>query len=117
MKRYSRILMILLGMSMVQISAPSFAQKSELNASASAAEETIRASFRLSRPELGIETVAASEIPGLYAVQISNGPVLYSTADGKYFVLGDLYQVGNRGFVNLPQPEKAQLQGFYCIFM
>jgi|UPI0002FBC58E thiol:disulfide interchange protein DsbC len=106
MKRYSRILMILLGMSMVQISAPSFAQKSELNASASAAEETIRASFRLSRPELGIETVAASEIPGLYAVQISNGPVLYSTADGKYFVLGDLYQVGNRGFVNLA--EKAR---------
>ena len=69
-------------------------------------ETAIRASFKASRPELGISSIAGSEISGLYAVQIINGPVLYATGDGQHFVLGDLYQVAPGGFVNLA--EKAR---------
>ncbi|WP_235015452.1 DsbC family protein [Oceanicoccus sp. KOV_DT_Chl] len=68
--------------------------------------ETIKTSLLASRPGLSVESIKASPIAGLYAVQIANGPVLYSTADGKYFVLGDLYQVAVGGFVNLAEQER-----------
>ncbi|MEH6557190.1 MAG: thioredoxin fold domain-containing protein, partial [Oceanicoccus sp.] len=109
MKQFPRLLIILLSVSIGLISTVSFAQQPALNPAAASAEKIIRAAFKSSRPELRIETITASEIPGLYSVQISNGPVLYSTADGKHFVLGDLYQVGANGFINLA--EKAREGG------
>jgi thiol:disulfide interchange protein DsbC len=73
----------------------------------------IRASFKASRPELNISSITATEISGLFAVQIANGPVLYTTGDGQHFVLGDLYQVAPGGFVNLAEKaregDRAQL--------
>jgi thiol:disulfide interchange protein DsbC len=81
-------------------------QPTQSSAAPSAVDSAIRASFRSSRPELNISSIIASEISGLYAVQISNGPILYATGDGKHFVLGDLYQVAPGGFVNLA--EKAR---------
>lgn len=85
------------------------ADSHSLGAAPPAVDNAIRASFKASRPELNINTITASEISGLYAVQISNGPVLYVTADGQHFVLGDLYQVAPGGFINLA--EKARESG------
>lgn len=109
MKRFSRTLMILLGASIALMSTVSFAQSSATKAVTSTVDKIIRAAFQSSRPELSIGAIAASEIPGLYSVQVKDGPVLYSTVDGKYFVLGDLYQVGANGFINLA--EKARESG------
>lgn len=54
-------------------------------------------------PGMGVQvrSVAASEIEGLYEVELVNGPVLFSSEKGDYFISGDLYQVGPAGFVNL----------------
>ena len=54
-------------------------------------------------PGMGLEvrSVATSEIDGLYEVQLVNGPIIYTTAKGDYFVSGDMYQVAPTGFVNL----------------
>ncbi|MFA7554518.1 MAG: DsbC family protein [Spongiibacteraceae bacterium] len=71
-----------------------------------AVESAIRASFKASRPELGIASIEPSDINGLYAVQVSNGPVLYVTADGNHFVLGDLYAVAPGGFINLAERKR-----------
>jgi len=62
-----------------------------------------RLSAALKNPAMGleVESVQTSEIPGLYAVQFAKGPLVYATADGKYFVSGDLYQVTNGNYVNL----------------
>ncbi len=70
------------------------------------AEARITASFRASRPDLDIESVKPSPIKGMYVVQVSNGPVLYATKDGKYFVLGDLYEIAEGGFINLAEKER-----------
>lgn len=61
-------------------------------------------SKKLAMPAMGltVESVSASQLPGLYEVQYGDGgPLVYSTATGDFFLLGDLYAVGADGFVNL----------------
>ncbi len=64
---------------------------------------------RLSDPAQGLEvdSVDSSEIPGLYRVQLRQGPMVYSTEDGSYFILGDLFSVGPGGFVNLAEQQRS----------
>ncbi|MEZ5570274.1 MAG: DsbC family protein [Halioglobus sp.] len=71
-----------------------------------AQEETLRAA--LSQPAMGleVESVESSPVPGLYTVQFANGPVVYATAEGRYFVVGDLHEVGEDGFVNLTEQRR-----------
>lgn len=54
-------------------------------------------------PGMGVQvrSITASDIEGLYEVELANGPILYTTAKGDYFVAGDLYAVRPEGFVNL----------------
>ncbi len=85
-------------------------------AGAPADKETVEAlSKALNQPAMGlaVESVNTSEIPGMYEVQFANGPLVYSTAKGDYFIVGDLYSVGPDGFVNLGEQrrdgERAEL--------
>ena len=59
-------------------------------------------------PSMGLKvaSVKTSEIAGLYEVQFSNGPTVYSTASGDYFLLGDLFSVGPDGYVNLAEKRR-----------
>ena len=69
-------------------------------------EEKLRAA--LDQPAMGlkVESVESSAMPGLYAVQFANGPVVYTNADGSYFVVGDLHAVTADGFVNLTEQRR-----------
>ena len=71
-----------------------------------APEVVIKRALETSRPDIQIQSIAPSEVPGLYAVQFLNGPAVYATPDGKYFVLGDLFQVQQKGFVNLAEKKR-----------
>ncbi len=53
------------------------------------------------RPDLELSVVGAAPIAGLYEVQVSNGPLLFVSADGQYFFDGSLYQVQAGRFVDL----------------
>ena len=46
-------------------------------------------------PELPIDVVSATPMPGFYAVELEGGQILYGTADGKYLFSGDMYQLGD----------------------
>ena len=70
--------------------------------------QTISDRLKKSRPNMTFESVKASPIPGLYIVNIANGPTLYSTADGAYFVVGDLFQSTDTGFVNLAEKRRQE---------
>lgn len=65
---------------------------------------------RLGDPVVGLEvqSVAASEMPGLYRVQLRQGPVVYATASGDYFLLGDLFSIGPAGIVNLAEQQRSE---------
>lgn len=73
---------------------------------AESVEERIRKQFNASRPDLAIATIAETPVEGLYEVTFSKGPKVYATADGRHFFLGDLYEVGAGGFVNLAEQER-----------
>lgn len=68
-----------------------------------AAVDTIRERIGGANPRLTVADVTATDVEGLYRVQTAQGPVLYATADGGHFVVGELYAVTDAGFVNLSQ--------------
>jgi thiol:disulfide interchange protein DsbC len=110
MKRLQHLTTLLISLLVLGLPGISVAQQKqdleEADGSARVAisiNRAIRAKLSASRPGLGIGSIEPSQIAGLYAVTIINGPVLYTTEDGEYFVLGDLYQAAPGGFVNLAE--------------
>lgn len=57
--------------------------------------------LRSGRPELPYGEVEVSPMPGLYQVQVDNGPLLYVSPDGGFFLTGTLYGVMPGGFVDM----------------
>ncbi len=68
----------------------------------------ITQALQKSNPDLSIQSIQASPIDGLYAVQVVNGPILHFTADGHYMVNGDLFTITNNGWVNLSEQKRQQ---------
>lgn len=64
-------------------------------------EETIAKSLRAAQPTLILQS--ATQVPGqdLYEVELTSGDVLYSTADGAYFVYGSLFKANQGELVNM----------------
>lgn len=78
--------------------APVFAEESP--------ETVIAAKINQARPDLVVESVRPSVATGLYEVNIKGGLTLYSTTDGDFFVLGDLFAVGFDGLVNVSEQQR-----------
>jgi thiol:disulfide interchange protein DsbC len=70
-------------------------------AQADDAEQAIRKSLLAIEPDMPIEAVVASPMPGLYQVQLPGGKLLYASADGKFLLDGNLYQMQSGLPVNL----------------
>ncbi|CAA0097508.1 Thiol:disulfide interchange protein DsbC [Zhongshania aliphaticivorans] len=68
-----------------------------------AADEAIRASFKATRPDIVITNIEASGIPSLYVVTMDNGPTVYSSADGKYFIAGDMFEISAAGIESVAE--------------
>jgi thiol:disulfide interchange protein DsbC len=62
----------------------------------------------LEAPGVGLKVGSAqtSEIAGLYEVQLSDGPLVYATVKGDFFIVGDLYSVTSEGYVNLAEKRR-----------
>ncbi len=63
--------------------------------------EKMRKALELGDAGLKVGTIKTSEIPGLYEVQFIDGPMVYSTTKGDFFIVGDMFSVGLAGYVNL----------------
>lgn len=72
-------------------------------------ETAIKQSLEV-RPDVKVESIASSEIPGLYAVQIKDGPMVYASPDGKYFLHGEMYTVQDKAYVNLTEQRASGLR-------
>jgi thiol:disulfide interchange protein DsbC len=62
---------------------------------ADSAEQTVRAAMHSLLPMTKIDEVVKSDLPGFYEVIVS-GQVVYVTADGKYLLQGNLYNVAQK---------------------
>lgn len=60
-----------------------------------AVEKTVRAAIGSFGPNVRIDSVSASPLPGFYQV-IASGQLVYVSADGKYMMNGDLVDVAAR---------------------
>ncbi|MEQ8857804.1 MAG: DsbC family protein [Pseudomonadales bacterium] len=60
------------------------------------------------RPDIPIEKVAATPIPGIYALELSGGSVFYGTEDGRYLFAGDLYELGADDLINLAEAGRTE---------
>jgi thiol:disulfide interchange protein DsbC len=69
----------------------------------STAEATIRAAIEKGVPRVRIAEISPSPITGIYRVTTEQGPVLYSTADGSHFIVGDLYRLTGAGAINVSE--------------
>ncbi|SHF75372.1 thiol:disulfide interchange protein DsbC [Modicisalibacter ilicicola DSM 19980] len=50
-----------------------------------------------------VESVKQTPLEGIFAVRLKSGETLYSDAEGKHFVVGDLFANREQGLVNLTQ--------------
>jgi thiol:disulfide interchange protein DsbC len=64
--------------------------------------------LRALRPDIPIEQVTPTPIPGIYALELGGGTVFYGTADGRYLFAGDLYELQKDDLVNLAESGRAE---------
>lgn len=67
----------------------------------------ILAKLKAARADLEYGTPRESSIKGLYEVGVRGGPMLYVSADGAFFVAGDLFSIGPGGFTNLAEKRRS----------
>lgn len=59
------------------------------------------------RPGLPIQSVTASPVKGLVAVNLADGSTFYGTHDGRYLFSGDLFELGATDLINLTEANRA----------
>ncbi|MFU8815718.1 MAG: DsbC family protein [Pseudomonadales bacterium] len=63
--------------------------------------------LRTLRPDIPIERVSGTPIPGIYALELQGGTVFYGTEDGRYLFAGDLYELRDDDLVNLAESART----------
>lgn len=59
--------------------------------------------LQTARPDLNYGEVQHSPMPGIYQVQVEQGPLLYVGAEGDFIITGSLYGVVPGGFVDMQE--------------
>ncbi|QSP96290.1 thioredoxin fold domain-containing protein [Marinobacter salinisoli] len=70
-------------------------------------EDLIAERLAAAVPGLQIESVTESEAKGLYTVETRSGETIYSTADGKHVLSGDLLRLTDAGVANVTEEARA----------
>lgn len=71
-------------------------------------DQTIRQSLKALQPDLPIEAISESPMPGLYQVQLKGGRLLYTSADAQFVLQGFLFQVKDGKTVNLTEQAESR---------
>lgn len=69
-------------------------------------KQAISTGLQAAKPGITVTSVEPSVIPGLYKTMIGEGPQVYATADGKYFIAGEVFEVSPGKIVNLTDQER-----------
>lgn len=88
----------------------SFASTATFAGAAEPDAERLVSKLKSLRPDIPIEAVSSTPIPGIYALELTGGTVFYGTADGKYLFAGDLYELGESELINLAEAGRADMR-------
>ena len=86
------VLLALLALPISLFAQATSQQESEISA--------IRQVIASTQPTMIVDTIIASPIAGMYEITLENAQVIYSSADARYFIPGDLYEVMPQGLIN-----------------
>ncbi len=75
-----------------------------------AVSQVIITQLQKGRPDLQFGAVQASPLPGIYQVDVAQGPTLYVTQDGSHFIAGDLFRIAPEGFVNVREQQREAIR-------
>ncbi len=109
-------LVLLLGCSLASHAAPPATGSPQMQATAAqeaaapskpAPSDAVVAKLKALRPDLPIESVTASPIPGLLSIELTGGSTLYATTDARYLIAGDLYEMRD-DLVNLAEQARDE---------
>lgn len=70
-------------------------------AMAADADKAIRDALQSIQPDMPIEAISESPMPGVYQVQIKGGRQLYASADGQFVIQGYMFQFKDGQAINL----------------
>ena len=72
------------------------------------AEQDKRIRDALDSPVQGfvVKSIADTAVPGIFEVELTDGPLIYATADGKHFFLGDIYSISGGELENLSEQKR-----------
>ncbi|HSG62258.1 MAG TPA: DsbC family protein [Pseudomonadales bacterium] len=68
--------------------------------------DKIASTLRAVSPDIPIAKITPSTMPGMFEVELVGGDTLYASADGNFFLLGQLFQVQGGSFVNLTEAKR-----------
>lgn len=66
----------------------------------------VAVALKKARPDMPIQDIKPSKMPGFYEVSIGEGRILYVTDDARHFFMGDLFKVDTDGFTNLTEQDR-----------
>ena len=66
-------------------------------------KSAINAAWQQAKPGIVISDIEKTEVPGIYKVSVGPSSNIYSTADGKNFIVGDLFRVGPNKISNVTE--------------
>lgn len=97
------------------ITATTAASAAEVDAPATIDAESEKAAAAVTRlqavrPDLPIARIESTPIADLYAVELRGGGMLYASADGRYLIAGDMYQITDSELVNLAERKRDSIR-------
>ena len=73
-----------------------------------AGDAEIKKNFKNAMPSLTLKSIEKSKVAGLYQVEAGSGEMLFTSADGAYFITGDLYSTLGGKLKNLTEKRREQ---------
>ncbi|MDN3639776.1 DsbC family protein [Simiduia curdlanivorans] len=68
-------------------------------------EARLTAKISAAVPHMAVEGVTLGPFPGIYAVKLANGPVVYTDVAGDLFIAGDLYRIQGGRLIDVGELE------------
>ena len=72
-----------------------------------AIEQSVLSLLKTARPDIQFTFIGESPMPGVYEVQVTNGPLLFVHEQGEYLFQGGLLQVKETGIVDTMEARQA----------
>jgi len=91
----------------VKVPEPMSSISEEISKPSDAIEQSVLSMLKTARPDIQFTFLGESPMPGVYEVQVMNGPLLFVHEQGEYLFEGGLLKVSESGIVDTMEERKA----------